>query len=147
MFENVKKNLPRIALVTLVSVGICGFTIAPKASADMLDQRTTITFSAPVEVPGTVLPAGTYTFRILSPMDTGSDQIVQILNEQGTHVYATLLTAPEYRARATDQTVIRFGERTADAPQPIVAWFYPNRHTGQEFLYTNGEMPRPIAGD
>jgi hypothetical protein len=72
-------------------------------SADDWNKRTTVTFSAPVEVPGAgaqILPAGTYLFKLL---DSQSDRnIVQIFNEDGTHVYTTILAIPNYRLRATD---------------------------------------------
>jgi hypothetical protein len=34
------------------------------AEADTWDQLTYFTFSAPVEIPGTILPAGTYSFKL-----------------------------------------------------------------------------------
>src|ERR1700747_3032249 len=72
------------------------------AKADEWNSKTTVTFSAPVEVPGVgaqTLPAGTYVFKI---MDSASDRhIVQIFNEAGDHVYTTILAIPNYRLKAT----------------------------------------------
>jgi hypothetical protein len=36
------------------------------AHADELDQTTILTFSQPVEIPGQVLPAGTYVLKLAS---------------------------------------------------------------------------------
>jgi LPXTG-motif cell wall-anchored protein len=114
---------------------VCAFLV-PTAAADDWNKRTTVTFSAPVEVPGVgaqVLPAGTYLFKL---MDSLSDRnIVQIFNEDGTHVYTTILAIPNYRLRATDKTVMTFRERAEGQPEAIRAWFYPGANWGQEFVY------------
>jgi hypothetical protein len=46
-------------LFLLVSLGLLGGLI-PLANADERDQKTIVTFSGPVEIPGHVLQAGTY---------------------------------------------------------------------------------------
>src|SRR5262249_37277154 len=92
------------------------------------------TFSQPVEIPGgVVLPTGTYVFKL---MDSASNRhIVQIFNEDQTHIYATVLAIPNYRLDVTGKTVITFGERAAGEPQAIRAWFYPGDNFWQEFVY------------
>ncbi len=48
------------------------------AHADESDQATTITFSQPIQIPGQVLPAGTYLFK---RADGNIDQnVVQVFN-------------------------------------------------------------------
>jgi hypothetical protein len=106
------------------------------ASAQSMNKRTTVTFSAPVEIPGVgaqVLPAGTYVFRLLDSL--GDRNIVQVFNQDESHVYATILAIPNYRLKATDKTVMTFAERAAGEPQAIRAWFYPGDRWGQEFVY------------
>jgi hypothetical protein len=106
------------------------------ASAQTRSKKTTVTFSAPVEIPGVgaqVLPAGTYVFKLL---DSTSDRnIVQIFSKDEKHVFATILAVPNYRLKATDKTVMTFAERAAGDPQAIRAWFYPGDNWGQEFVY------------
>ena len=110
--------------------------VAPQVKADAFDKKTTITFSEPFEVPGVdaqILPAGTYVFKIL---DSWSDRnIVQIFSPDETHVYTTILAIANYRLKATDKTVLTFGERAAGQPEAIKAWFYPGQTWGQEFVY------------
>jgi hypothetical protein len=117
-----------LALVTLA--------FPRRGNADEWNKKTTVTFSVPVEIPGVgaqVLPAGTYVFKLL---DSYSDRnIVQIFNERGDHVYATILAIPNYRLRATSKTVMTFRERSAGEPEAIRAWFYPGNNWGQEFVY------------
>jgi LPXTG-motif cell wall-anchored protein len=102
--------------------------------ADAWNKKTIVTFSQPVEVPGgVVLPPSTYVFKLL---DSASNRhIVQIFNEDQTHIYATILAIPNYRLRVTGKTVITFTERAAGEPQAIRAWFYPGDNFGQEFVY------------
>ena len=108
----------------------------PKAKADDWDRKTVVTFSEPVEVPGVgaqTLPAGTYIFKVLnSPSDR---HIVQILSEDGLHVFTTILSIPNFRLKATDKTVITFRERPAGEPEALKAWFYPGREWGEQFVY------------
>jgi hypothetical protein len=121
--------------VIVCALAVCLF-VAPLASADEWNRKTTVTFNAPVEVPGVgaqVLPAGTYVFKIL---DSLSDRhIVQILSPDETHVFTTILAIPNYRLRATDKTVMTFKERAEGEPEAIRAWFYPGRQWGEEFVY------------
>jgi hypothetical protein len=110
--------------------------VVPTATADDWNRETVITFSGPVEVPGVgaqTLPAGSYVFKIVN---SDSDRhIVQIFNQDKTHVFTTILAIPNYRLHATDKTVITFSERPAGQPEAIKAWFYPGREWGEEFVY------------
>jgi hypothetical protein len=105
--------------------------------ADELNRETVVTINGPIEVPGVgqhILPAGIYVFKIL---DSQSDRhIVQIFNEDKTHVFTTILAIPNYRLKATDKTVITFRERPAGEPEALRAWFYPGREWGEEFVYS-----------
>lgn len=128
------KNLMLTAAVVLLTV----FGLAPRMNADAWDQLTKVTFSEPVEIPGQVLAAGTYWFRL---MDSPSDRnIVQILNADQSRSIAILLAIPDYRLKPTGKTVVTFEERAANAPQAVKAWFYPGDNYGQEFVY-----PKPRA--
>lgn len=118
---------------------LLGAMAAPTVRADAWDRKTVLTFSGPVEIPGVhlagwgVLPAGTYVFKIL---DSQSNRhIVQIFNKEETTIYATVLSIPNYRLKATDNTVITFRERPAGKPEALRAWFYPGRNWGEELVY------------
>jgi len=121
---------------TGLSLTVLCLLIAPKAKADEWNQKTTVTFSEPFEVPGVgqhLLPAGTYVFKL---MDSPADRhIVQIFSEDGTHVFATILAIPNFRLRTTDKTVMTFRERPAGEPEALKAWFYPGREYGDQFVY------------
>ena len=109
---------------TALSVAVLCTFVVPSAAADNWNKKTVVTFSGPVEVPGVgaqVLPAGTYVFKILGSPSTR--HIVQIFNQDETHVFTTILAIPNYRLRATDKTVITFQRaagRTAGSPEGMV---------------------------
>ena len=109
-----------------------GFVAAPSARADEWTKETKITFSAPVDVAGHVLLAGTYIFKMA---DVNDRHIVQIFSADKKKVIATVMTIPNYRLTATDKTVVRFREVPAGSPQALRAWFYPGRTIGEEFVY------------
>src|SRR5512135_3647109 len=131
-------KMNRFKVGAMIFSGLAFVTLAfpPSTMADEWNKKTTVSFNTPVEIPGVgaqVLPAGTYVFKLL---DSQSNRhIVQIFNERGDHVYATILAIPNYRLRATDKTVMTFRERAAGEPEAIRAWFYPGANWGQEFVY------------
>jgi hypothetical protein len=101
--------------------------------ADEWNKKTVVTFSQPVELPGIVLPAGTYVFKLL---DSESNRhIVQVFDKNETHLYTTILAIPNYRLEPTGATVMRFAERPSGTPEAMRAWFYPGDNFGQEFVY------------
>jgi hypothetical protein len=119
-------------------LGMCVFVITvmtlPTAlMADEWNKATQMTFNEPVEVPGMVLPAGTYWFTLA---DNEPDRnIVEIWNADRTHLINTILAIPDYRLKPTGKTVVHFEERPSDAPEAIHSWFYPGDNYGEEFVY------------
>jgi hypothetical protein len=107
---------------------------APKnLLADDWDHATKVTFNEPAEVPGRVLEAGTYWFRLA---DSDSDRnIVQIWNADQTQLITTILAIPDYRLKTPGKTILNFEERPSGSPEAIHAWFYPGDNFGQEFVY------------
>jgi hypothetical protein len=129
-----------------LTIAFCLFAlcalIVPTVSADELDRQTVVTFSGPVEVPGTypqVLPAGTYVFEIM--WNQGNRHIVRIYNQDKSQVLTTVMALPNLRLHATHKTVITFSERPAGQPEALRAWFSPGRVFGEEFVYAK---PRAI---
>ncbi len=109
------------------------FGMVVRAHADTWDQRTIITFSGPVEIPGQVLGAGTYVFKLA---DSASDRnIVQVFNKNENHLYGTFLTVADYRLKPAGKTIITFEERQAGSPEAVKAWFYPGQTYGHDFVY------------
>jgi hypothetical protein len=57
-------NKIRASALLLATAGLIG-GIIQSAKADDWDQKTIFTFSGPVEIPGQVLQAGTYVFKLI----------------------------------------------------------------------------------
>jgi len=57
-------------VLVVALLALLGSVSAPGARADEWNKKTVMTFNQPVEIPGQILPAGTYTFKLLnSPSD------------------------------------------------------------------------------
>jgi hypothetical protein len=125
------RYVKRITFVLAVAL----FVLASQtARADEFDRLMVITFSGSVEVPGVVLPAGTYQFKLADP--ESDRNVVEILSKDGSKVYATLLTIPDERATPTDDPVVTFEERESGSPEAVRAVFYPGETTGMQFVYS-----------
>lgn len=140
-------NDPKKKLLELVAAALClgmlvvAFSPSMRAQATVWNKKTTVTFSAPVQIPGNkgtvVLPAGTYVFRLADVQR--SQNIVQIRNQREDHVYATIIAISNYRLPPTGETVITFHERPAGTAPAIKAWFYPGERYGREFVYPKSQ--------
>jgi hypothetical protein len=118
-----------------VGIGSClvlaSLVFTAHARANEWNKLTYVSLNEPVEIPGKVLPAGTYMFKLY---DTTADRhIVEIYNQTGTELYATVVAIPVERIPA-DKTVITFEER-GNGPEAIRDWFYPGDNSGSEFVY------------
>jgi hypothetical protein len=112
-------------------------SLKSRPHADVLNQKTIMTFNQQVDIPGHALPAGTYMFKVA---DNVTDQnMVQIFNANGTKLYATVQTIPTIRQNATSNTAITLAEQKSGEPDALLKWFYPGRLTGHQFVYPTQE--------
>jgi hypothetical protein len=127
-------NFANKLILLTVSLAVA---LSPAAMASTWNQKTVFTFSGPVEIPGQVLPAGTYVFKL---MDSSSNRhIVQVFNQEENRVFGTFLAIPDYRLHPHDEPIITFHERPAGSPEAVRAWFYPGHNYGHEFVYPKSE--------
>ena len=132
---NIRKAFPVFAL-------LFAFAIMPLVShADVSNQATKFTFSQPVQVPGHVLPAGTYWFQLASPYDRG---IVRVFAADHVTLLATLFTVPRARPDGNDDVTVTLADRGPGQPETIVAWFYVGDTAGHKFLYPK-QQARELA--
>lgn len=123
-------NTTRFIALTSLAAAI---VFAPLANADEWNKKTILTVNEPIQLPNTILPAGTYTFKLL---DSLSDRhIVQVFDKDGMHLITTVLAIPNYRLQPTDKSAFAFWEVPAGTPAALRAWFYPGDNFGQEFAY------------
>jgi hypothetical protein len=122
---------------TMLLLFLAGTALSSPAMAT--GERTLFTFDRPVEIPGKVLPRGTYVFELLDP--GGERNIVQVFNKDQSKLVATLVTVPDYRLEPAGKTVLTFEKRGPHTPEAIKAWFYPGRNYGREFFYSESKAP------
>jgi hypothetical protein len=126
--RDVMRFLNKIGVV--LAIAAFSLVFSSKANAMVTDEQVTFTFNQPVEIPGMVLPAGTYVFRVLDDI-TGDRNLIQVLDANQTHVFGTFMTVPARFVEAADwsrdrnKVYIRFAERPAGQPQAIEAWYAP----------------------
>lgn len=121
-----------LAVVTMVA-GAAG-----RAEATMThDNRTYFTFSQPVAIPGAVLPAGEYIFRLADP-DSGRG-IVQVLNKETGEAHGMFFTVPAERRTVPESPEVTLGEAPEGMTRSIATWWYPGTTNGRTFLYAPGD--------
>jgi hypothetical protein len=123
----------RGAVIALCIVMFCAL-LAPGARADQWNKKTIVTFNEAVEIPGQVLPEGTYVFKLFE--SPANRHIVQIWNADENQILATIMTIPSIRSETPDHPLFEFDERPGDSPTALKVWFYPGDSTGQEFVYS-----------
>src|ERR1700760_4693366 len=100
-----------LALAMLIATGAL---FQPHARADEENQTTTMTFSAPVEIPGEVLPAGSYIFERVD--DNDMRDMVRIFNADRTVLYATLETVPVDRMNTMGDPSVTLAQQGSGNP-------------------------------
>jgi hypothetical protein len=124
----------RDAGLVLGSVVLACAAFLPNAQAGEWNAMTRMTFNAPVEIPGRVLPPGTYLFVLENNLSDRN--IVRIYNANQSKLYANLMTAPTHRLKSMNDTEVEFAVRAPEKPEALLKWYYPGRLTGYEFLYS-----------
>jgi hypothetical protein len=123
----------RQLLIGVSFAALLAIAFPAPAQADPFNEKTILTFSGPVGLPGISLPAGTYVFRLADP--DGDRSVVQVFNREGTVCYGTFLTLPDTELNAVDRPAVTFEERASTTPEAVRTWFYPGNETGREFTY------------
>jgi hypothetical protein len=128
----------RLKFVCFMLLAAAAAWVMPAAKADQWNKLTVMTFNEAVEIPGQILPAGTYVFKLI---DSQADRtVVQVLTEDQTRLIATIMAVPDYRLQPTGDTALKFEERPAGLPEALHSWFYPGDNYGLEFVYKKSEQ-------
>ena len=136
-----RKSWLVVCAVAVLSVLVLGTASAQDSN---WNQRTYFTFSAPVELPGKTLPAGTYLFKVV---DSPSNRhVVQVFDKDEKNILATILAIPAQRMEPSDDPEVRFMEVSANQPAAIRTWWFPGRTIGHEFIYPKDQAMRLAKG-
>ena len=109
----------------------------PSAQADEHDQASELTFNQSFQIPGRVLPAGTYWFVLAE--NPFNRNIVQIFSSDRKTLYATTLTVETELPTPTDDTALTFAVREPMQPETLLSWSYHGRASGHRFVYSRRE--------
>jgi hypothetical protein len=134
LWQNPLRSIKR-AVLTLAVVSLSAGMLAPSLRAGPYGTATTMTFDSPVEIPGQVLPPGRYLFRVLGIANANETTMTQIFDADQNRFVAMVPTVKAYRVHPHDEPVVRFEERTGNAPPAIHSWFDPGEYWGHEFVY------------
>lgn len=127
-------NVRNVSAITFCFIVACAVFL-PSARASDWNQQTKLYFNEAVEVPGGVLPAGTYWFVLQNNLSDRN--IVQVFSSDWSKLEATLMTVPTRRWQPTDDTEVELAERPHNKPEALLKWYYPGRFTGHEFVYSS----------
>jgi len=132
------KRVIAIATATVLSL-LVALTLSVAAQQPDTRDRTIMTFSAPVELPGMRLEAGTYVFRLA---DTASRDVIQVLSANEKEILGQWLFVSAERPEVTGDTVVTFRETSAASTPAVQFWYYPGEKTGKEFIYPKDQALR-----
>ena len=135
------KRVTSIAAV-LVAAVLVAFSMNARAQDLNPQEKTYLTFSGPVELPGMTLPAGTYTFKLA---DTPGRNVVQVLSQDEMTVHGQFLFVQANRTEPTGETVVTFRETAEGATPAVQYWYYPGEAIGKEFVYPKDQAMRIAA--
>lgn len=102
-------------------------------------DRTIMTFSAPVELPGMRLEAGTYVWKLA---DTPGRNVIQVFSQDEKEILGQWLFIPAERREVTGDTVVTFRETSAGSTPAVQFWYYPGESIGKEFIYPKDQAMR-----
>jgi hypothetical protein len=124
---------------TLTAVFAATLLTASTAAAQgvLADRETHVTFSGPVSLPGTTLPAGTYVFRLAD--SPANRNIVQIFEKDRSKLITTVLAVAAERNQAEGDPVVSFKETPSDRPPAVRYWYYAGEKAGNEFIYPKAQ--------
>jgi hypothetical protein len=135
---NYKPILVALTVAVLASLAI-------RADAAPMERAIRLSFSQPVEIPGMVLPAGSYVFE-----DLQLGGLTRIWDANGLHVLTTVVTVPTERREPEEKSGVILKENGQHSPERVDAWFAPWESIGSEFVYTKAshkDVGKTIAVD
>jgi hypothetical protein len=137
--------MKRLRILPLVlAAAFLTLSLSGGANADDWDKKTVVTFDQDVEIPGQVLPAGTYVFKLLR---SNSDRsVAQVWSAGESQLLATLITVGDsYPNPSGDPYFVLDMSETAEGfPPAITGWFFAGSNEGRDFIYSGYSESRIV---
>jgi hypothetical protein len=135
----------KLSIVLLsLAVLLLTLSLSPSVRADDWDQKTVVTFGQDVEIPGQVLPAGTYVFKLFG---SNSDRfIVQVWSQGESQLLATLMTIGDSYPNQSGKPYFVLDMTGTDEgyPPAVVGWFFAGSDEGRDFIYSGYSNTRIV---
>lgn len=135
------KRVIAIGTATILTLLVV-LTLRVAAQQPDTRDRTIMTFSGPVELPGMRLERGTYVFRLA---DTALRNVIQVLSGDEKEMLGQWLFVPAERPEVIGDTVVTFRETSAASTPAVQFWYYPGEKIGKEFIYPKDQALRIAA--
>jgi hypothetical protein len=135
-----KQNIIPLVLAAMLLT----LSLGSGAKADDWNKKTVVTFEQDVEIPGWVLPAGTYVFKLLN--SSSSRLIVQVWDQDEMHLITTLMTVGDSYPNPTGRSyfVLDTSQTDEGFPPAVVSWFFAGSDEGRDFIYPGYSTTRMI---
>ena len=132
-----------IVLLTITAI-LLVLSLSSRAKADDWDKKTIVTFDQDVEIPGQVLPAGTYVFKLFR---SNSDRfIVQVWDGSESQLLATPMTIEDSYPNPRGKAYFVLDTSATDEgyPPAVVSWFFAGTDEGRDFIYSGYSTTRML---
>jgi hypothetical protein len=132
----------RLIATTLALAVLAVLATGVAAQQTNTSERTFLTFSAPVQMPGVTLQAGTYVFKLA---DTPSRNVVQVWTEDEKEMLGHWLFVQAERPEVSEENVVMFKETPAGTTPAVQYWYFPGERIGKEFVYPREQATQIAA--
>ena len=132
-----------IVLLTIAAL-LLALSLGPRAKADDWDKKTIVTFDQDVQIPGQVLPAGTYVFKLFR---SSADRFtVQVWEGSEFQLLATLITIGDSYPNPSGKAYFVLDTSGTDEgyPPAVVSWFFAGSDEGRDFIYSGYSTTRML---
>jgi hypothetical protein len=135
----------KLSIVPLALVAVL-FTLSlcSTVKADDWDKKTVVTFGQDIEIPGQILPAGTYVFKLFR---SNSDRsIVQVWSQGESQLLATLITNGDSYSNQSGKPYFVLDTTGTDEgyPPALMSWFFAGSNEGRDFIYNRYSTTRMV---
>lgn len=136
--------MKRVKLMATVLVMAVLALLAGRVTAQQTNttERTFLTFTGAVEMPGVTLEPGTYVFKLA---DTPTRNVVQVWDQGEKNMIGHWTFVQAERPQVTEDTVVMFKETREGATPAVQFWYFPGEKIGKEFIYPKDQAERIAA--
>jgi len=117
----------------LITLAASLFLLPSNAPGDDWNRLSTAMFDHAIQIPGQILPPGTYVFKLAEI--SGEHNVVQVWNADQTFLHASIMGFPQYMSVAPKEDLFIFEQEQKNAPPTLKSWFHEGNQAGIRFIY------------